>query len=347
MMYDIHFILPISACRPEYAVRIPDFKNYGLLNVKDKKCLVTFLVGTETLECNGGWREKVDVEIVPSVFDDAAQKVYDYLAEAKCKARWTAKIDDDSVTDVSNLVDNLDANFGDANLYLCANLNREEPGQMNIEKKILDELGIAWHRNKQPVWHEIEASVVSSRAFNSIASSQVAQQFLKKRAFVKGGVTDIAWAIAARLAGVAIVDCYYLSRYPLVGNFSFFGGGLNHIHLIKRHAFGFSDRSNNNALEFIEKRLNNTSKHVQDLTNQEYLLSVPGRLIAIVKFDESGKVDGATHPNESVWMIDDNKLKIYNHEGNATSEYPLTNLNKLQGRFLQNDSVMMLQKLAT
>ena len=70
-MYDINFVLPISVSKDIYSQRLIDFKKFGILNIKDKKVLVTLLKGTETIsDFDIGWKENVTVEIISSEYND-------------------------------------------------------------------------------------------------------------------------------------------------------------------------------------------------------------------------------------------------------------------------------------
>ena len=53
---------------------------------------------------------------------------------------------------------------------------------------------------------------------------------MKRRAKIEDGYTDYALACAARISKIYPIDAYFLSRHPLIGDLTIFGGHLAHIH---------------------------------------------------------------------------------------------------------------------
>ena len=112
-MYDLEIVLPITRKREVYLRRLRDFKKYGLLNIGDRKIALRLLIGTEDAgDVASGWPEGVDVFVAKGDVDQVASKLYKfYVGRNKSEwdtSRWFMRVDDDSVTDVSELITRLD-----------------------------------------------------------------------------------------------------------------------------------------------------------------------------------------------------------------------------------------------
>lgn len=352
-MHDINFVLPISVSKDIYSQRLIDFKKFGIINVKDKKVLVTLLKGTETIDnFDIGWQDNVTVELISSEYNDVIQKTYDYFANLNApKARWTAKIDDDSFNDVSSLVDNLDKNFLNKDVYVCCYLNKVDY-QLHVEKKSLIELGYKeWITPEVSLWHEWEASFISKDCLLKIINNKDSVELLKMRSKVSGGVTDACLAFAARIAGLAMADAHFVTNMPLIGHFSGLGGCYNHIHFVSRLSGGLHHSGEKNghfAFDFFRRLVEKDYdvKVYDNFLNQEYLFmgkdSVP---LGVFNFKENGLVYGKKHENEFLWCIKDDKFLFLNSRGVPTGEFLIENGKVEKGTSLITHSDIFLRKL--
>lgn len=351
-MYDINFVLPISVSKDIYSQRLIDFKKFGIINIKDKKVLVTLLKGTETIsDFDIGWREDVAVEIISSEYNDVIQKTYDYFANLNApKARWTAKIDDDSFNDVSLLVDNLDKNYLNKDVYVCCFLNKVDY-QLHVEKKALIELGYeTWITPEVSLWHEWEASFISSDCLFKIINNENSIKLLKMRSKVPGGVTDACLAFSARIAGLTPVDAHFVTNMPLIGHFSDLGGCYNHIHFVSRISGGLHSNEKNGYLAFdffrIIKEKDYDIDVYNDFLNQDYLFSGKDNApLGVLSFKENGLVYGKKHENEFLWCLKDNKFLFLNSRGVPTGEFIIENSKVTKGTSLITHSDIFLRKL--
>lgn len=351
-MYDINFVLPTSARKDIYCQRLIDFKKFGIINIKNKKVLITLLKGTETINSlDKDWPDNVEVEIIPSVYDDVVQKTYDYFACLKSpKARWTAKIDDDSVNDVSNLVDNLDVNYLNKDVYVCCFLNRVDY-QLHVEKRGLTDLGYShWITPEISLWHEWEASFISKECLEKLLNNKDSISLLKIRSQSPGGVTDACLAFAARIAGLTPVDCHFATHQPLVGHFSLIDGCYNHIHFVSRISGGLhaGEKNGHFAFDFLriilEKDYDETV--YKEFLDQEYVfLGKDNTPLGVLCFKENGLVHGKKHDNESLWIIKNNKLLFLNNRGIPTGEFPIENGKVFEGFSIASNSPIYLRKL--
>lgn len=237
-MYDLEIITPVSV-QTEYALRLDFFKKYGLLNIGDKKVLLTLLVGTASKAAVGShW--PCETRIIHSRTDCLAAKTYEaYASFEKPQARWTAKFDDDSVTDVSALVDLLDERYDHTReYYLVTELHKDMfPTERNLMKK----LGYGhWFkvRKEEPfhILHEVEGSVMSHAAFQRILSDEMAMKLIKMRStLIDNGPlheypNDVCLSAAAQMCKIYPVESFILARHAVVGNFTLFGGSVAHLH---------------------------------------------------------------------------------------------------------------------
>ena len=236
--YDIQFIVPICLFQ-KYKKRFLYFKKNGLFNIENRKVLLTLLCETNDTElCCKDWDINIDVELIHCPHNQESAKVYYYFdkfQESRLhEVRWVAKIDDDSLTDVNDLVSRLDE-FGDyqKEFYFAAEiLNNIEPEELHL----IREFKLDWWFNKQIegpyVSHEVEGSFVSQKAMQTIYQNEQSRNFLKKRAEIHHGYTDIALACAARICKIYPLETPFLTTNSLIGDFSFFGGRLSHIHFV-------------------------------------------------------------------------------------------------------------------
>lgn len=301
MKYDIEIVIPVSFKAP-YGKRIQDFKKYGLLNIKDKKVLLTLLIGTETNKIEENWPDNVDVNIVSSDSDHEVSKVYLYFSNYKDQqARWIAKFDDDSINDISNLVNKLDEDFDHAGDYYI--ITEFRPEQHRQEDDILKSLGYGrWFNPSCTIWHELEGSVLSHSALTKITNNESAVNFMKKRAKIEEGYTDYALACAARISKIYPIDAYFLSRHPLIGDLAIFGGHLTHIHDI-------SHDKNEYCLDLLIRMMNKNvgsgSEIYPEIVNKEFVYR-NWKGLQEIKLREDGIIERAG--DAKIWHIKSNGL---------------------------------------
>ena len=136
-MYDISFIMICSTnctAKADYKKRITLFKEHGLLNIKDKKIKLFLLISSNDIirDIEEGWN--YDVEIVKSSYDHVAHKFHKFYADLTkdfvSQSRWFMQLDDDSMTNVSDLVDRLDKDYNYKDKYNIT--GTKEPIDNNI-----------------------------------------------------------------------------------------------------------------------------------------------------------------------------------------------------------------------
>lgn len=254
-MYDIEFTIPVLAWG-KYRQRLLDMPKYGFINNGDKKTLVTLLCGPYDTIPDLEWEPGIEVQKIHSPFNDAAQKIYDYfITKFQNNSRWVAKVEDNSLNDISNLVNNLDNDFDwQRDFYLTADLTLQTH---EIETKLLNQLGYNW-----PVlYHEVEAAVLSYTAMHRLLDTPAALQLLQMRAEIPHGNKDLCLAYAARICKI----------YPIAANCMTSSPKLNEL-LAGRHNH-ICSLSDKQLLEWKTIKDNSTSKEITELCSRQYVYS--------------------------------------------------------------------------
>ncbi len=167
--HDIEFIVPVSTIG-KYNERMLNFLKYGLLNIKNKKTLLTLICAEHEKDAvisSSSSYKTTDLQIITNIHNHCASKVYFYLSTYNPNnARWTAKIDDDSLNDVSTLVDKLDKNFDHTrDYYIVPNLIGDFPRE---EVDLVNKYELSDPHFK--IQHEIEISITSQSTMQKILS---------------------------------------------------------------------------------------------------------------------------------------------------------------------------------
>ena len=308
--YDLELILPVCN-KNQYGRRLADFKKYGLLNIKDKKVRVDLLVGPEKFRENPkeGWPSGVDVTVVVEKQTPETAKIYNYLstwtAEDALRSRWFAKFDDDSINDLSHLVDMLDLEYDHQREYYIVTEFRHE--QHKYEDNLLRKMGFErWFRQRNPLWHELEGSVASQAAMKRIVENKTAMKFMKERSKILEGYSDYCLACAARICKIYPSDAYFLSKDPQIGQFSMLGGHLAHIHTISHdrapHAFDLLQRMLNKTMHSS----NGQGKRLyEQVLNRDFVFKRDSLdKIAMIHLSPNGIIEH-NNSEERIWHITD------------------------------------------
>jgi hypothetical protein len=239
-MYDIEFHLAVTPSIDSYLQRFLDFKKYGLINIKDKNVKLKLLVGSEAypLEAVQDW--PVELEVVKHNFptSDLLSKLYNYCPTIDPEsARWFSRLDDDSITDISGLVDNLDKEYDhEREYYILSPFQGSTEGKVReTDVKLACDFGYAhWFYGPEEWYpiHEIEFCGISQSAIRRMLTTQISRDFLIARGKIWDGYGDIALAYAARMCKIYPTVSWFISHEPRIMEFSAFGGHLNHVHYL-------------------------------------------------------------------------------------------------------------------
>lgn len=332
-IYDLEIMVPVSSYGV-YAKRAEDFKQYGLVNNKYIKTKVKFLVGPKDTFPDINFRENVDFEVFYCKNHSAVQKIYEYylsLTEEQLNTtRWFAKVDDDSITDIAGLVENLDDEFDwEKEYYIVTELNYDYHG---FEIQLLKEFGYEkWFLpGSMPILHEWEMCVVSQVAMKKILLNEITKQFFKRRILSAQGPGDVALAAVARIQKIHIVKANFISKNPDLKFFSAFGGALNHIHFISHDKNG---HLMNIFKDFVDKKENLIGKEqtfnlvgktyafwrkITNVITEDGPLILDCELITTLRINKYGFLE-AHHNNESFWEFKNNKLYFLDQNFNPTA----------------------------
>ena len=186
---------------------------------------MTYLTGSESVPSGlkDNWR--VSFRTYPGSSEKESGKLYGFLADqAISDAKWYARFDDDSYTDVCGLLKNLERFNCDDPWYFTTTLRKEinEHDQLVLEKHaphLADGFG-----------HEVEGCVISRQAMKQIMNSEKAKNMFSMRAEIEIGYCDVCLAAAAIISGVQPIKAEFLTHHKHVDLFSLEGGPINHIH---------------------------------------------------------------------------------------------------------------------
>tara|TARA_Y100000310_G_C20692907_1_gene823528 strand:+ start:521 stop:1672 length:1152 start_codon:yes stop_codon:yes gene_type:complete len=315
--YDIHIVIPVSACKKKFADRIDFIKDYGLQNYKNTKFYVTLLIGTEDIKVDQkDW--PFEIETASGKFDHPAPKIYQYFADYPIKqaekARWIAKIDDDALTDVDGLVFMLDRDYewkGD--YYICTDVAPPYGAPYYFEyRRILIDLGYGhWmcrnnsKSDKVDLVHEIEGCMMSQPCLKKILNHPDAIELLKRSDIEDGGFGDHCLAFGARMCKIYPLDSPFLTRWPCVNEFSVFGGRYFHVHHVSPDQPAYHDlqglmNEKETSLSLKDIKITKTK-----ILNKKWLFGRVGwgNLCNGISFDPDGKILNPCWRNEDSWEI--------------------------------------------
>jgi hypothetical protein len=238
--YDLEIVM--LSCK-KLNSRLCDFKKYGILNIKEKSIKINVILSNseEITDIEKNWPKGVDINVIRYSNPNYAQNIHKFFLEydLSSNSRWIMKLDDDSTTDISGLINNLDTFYNyEEPYYLASSCSKFMGPEYWIAYKYLDEM--EEHGSLLfSLRHEIECSVISKKAINKILKNPKCINLLKKRSELERGATDVVLALASSIAKIYPIDCPFLTHLPALRDFSLLPGGFkNHIHLISRNLDG-------------------------------------------------------------------------------------------------------------
>ena len=268
-------------------------RKYCLLNIKKRQVRVKLLVGPREKfsgeDLTSEWPQNVTVEVVNTPYLTAAQKIAYYYTQLTddeiTSAKWHAKIDDDTLNDVSHLMWHLEDEFdyNDKN-YIVTELKIELE---DVERNILTKMGFDRWNHNEIIKHEFEGCFVSQAAMKAIKENEKAQEYLGYRVVNSDGYGDQPVGIALKFCKTFAIDSRFLSPFGELNNFSLFGGRLAHLHF-------FSGRSKDHAecYDFATSMINCSEKN-QELKNQiiynKYICNSNPEQRATIYFEQNNK----------------------------------------------------------
>ena len=261
-MYDLEILVPAEA---NLQKRFEDFKRWGLQNIGDCKIKLVLAAskGNDIAIFKSGWPEGIDVEILETPYKHVAQRIYYYYDNLKPDAaKWYLRIDEDSLNDISGLMNHLNDLFDYTREYhIVGEINYDI---QQLEKDLLCEIGFShWYgKSNEGPPHEHEASITSLAAMKRILECDKAKEYLKLRKQIPNGYGDHGLCFCARMVKIHPISAKFLTINPDIINFSIFGGRYNHIHWVSRE-------KNPGIIQWLETKDEQKSKLFE---NQSFLL---------------------------------------------------------------------------
>ena len=314
-MYDIEFHLAVCPSDERYLQRFLDFKKYGLTNIKDKKVKLKLLVGSEKYpsEAVKDWPVEIDVIKHNYPTPSLLPKLYDYCSNIDFNsARWYSRLDDDSITDVSGLLGNLENDFDHEREYYLISpfFGAIEDDVRNTDIKLACDFGYShWFVGPDESYplHEVEFCAVSQAAIRRILTTEITKNFLKERTRIWRGYGDIALAYAAKMCKIHLIVVPFITHEPSLCDFTGFSGHLvNHIHWMAYD-------SNHNLFDMWKRYVDKTI-----CTDEEWQL-LSDKVFSYnskkIKFNYNGTVAG------KFWYLEDDFLTLTTCDGKKCNCY--------------------------
>lgn len=339
--FDIEFVVPLCLKEEKYVRRAETFLKYGLINVGNKRTLLTLICFESELDAVESLvrsHYKSEVRFVTSTDHHPAVKYYQYLSKySPDTARWMAKVDDDSITDVSTLVDKLDQHYDyERDYHIISAPARKESGGIEITLMRKYDLFSSDYTHT----HEWEISVTSNQTMKRIAANKTASQLLADRAKISSGYCDQSLAIAAKMCKVYPTECSFITYHPYIGMFSYFGGHMTHIHFV-------SPDKNSHCLQYVKNKIDDKFERESDreihdaMKDKEFFFTADKIQGSIIKLSEKGKIINETNPivgkplplptsmmmNDYLWTIRNGDLEFLGMEGKVTTVFKQANIN--------------------
>lgn len=309
-MYDIEILVPADTNKPHIVERLNDFKKFGLYNVQNNKVRLVFAVAKNNNyeQLLHGWSEGIDVEICETPYENICQRIYYYYADfiKPDTAKWYFRIDEDSLTDISETIKKLDRDFDFEKEYHIGTAFNEHV--THIDQKIAKTLGFEHFYEITGPLHEVEMSMTSNAAMKTILNNPKSKKYFSMRKLFDEGYGDHGLAIAARMNKIHPVEIDWISHEPHLWNFSIFAGSLTHVHHVTR-------KNQPQLFEFLD--IFSSEKSIETgCLNGEYLLKQKeenGKENAIwIKIQDQYIFDGNTNKKiGSLCLFEDGKIILF------------------------------------
>lgn len=319
---DIHYDINIAVLIhyvAKYKKRISPFKKFGLLNTNAHKVHVTLLGSVGDWKSRSGiladWPQDCDVTLLEMSSIYPIPKIHGYymwLKDSKLQARWHMRIDDDSLTDVDNLLKYVDVHFGNLPVHV---MTSPHDGRHNAKALAdhLEYLNISIPSYRR----EYESSITSASGMQKVFAHENAMKFIESsgRAIKKPG--DQALAFAMHIAKVAVANNKYASKNFKPTELTIAGGGLHHIHYV--------NWSNTHFVELLDAMLHGKTQGIDPDVFKMHIGRpmdfgrIPGSPFTRLTLLHDGSIDGGADENEMCWRYDTSLLMFTKPNGLVTT----------------------------
>jgi hypothetical protein len=238
-LYDL-IVITFTSCTGHFAQRLEAFARYGLVNFGNRRVKHIMLHSGAPIPKTLLRRWPCECQVIQHEKNQVNVKICGFFAEhgpsLLDEARWIAKWDDDSVTDIDGLLENLDGEFNwNDPLYLIAD---QVCGIDDPMRQVLRTMGFdRWIRRaahgKFLISHEWEGSILSNQGLRRMVECKVAMQFLRLcMTIARDSFGDQSLALAARMAKVHPIDVPFMTKDDAWEDLTIFGGRHAHIHYL-------------------------------------------------------------------------------------------------------------------
>ena len=295
-MYDLEIVLAVCG-KEKYATRLKEFKKNGIVSIEDKKVLLSLLVGAEEIkDADCGWPESLDVRIIKSSVNQCAAKMNYFYANYNCdNSKWIMRVDDDSVTNISHLMQELEKFDYRQPFYFTTQLIE---GDVSVEKSLLHAFD-SKHK-KKTLFHEIECCVVSNECYKKIRQNEFCLKILKIRAEIEFGFTDICLAACARECEINLTELHKITHEADVRKF--LENNVFHVHYLAPDV-------NNQQLKIIT----NKREDLKYINEKLFVCNHKQNQIGYFILRKNGIVD-SNISNLNFWTIEESNIGFYNEE---------------------------------
>ncbi|MEI8270181.1 MAG: hypothetical protein WCG45_02330 [bacterium] len=330
-MYDLEIIMPVDLSNEIIKRRFDDFIEWGFFNHEQLKIKLFFMASNDTKEedlkkLENSFPENFETSSIITPYKHVSQRIIYYYSDIikPDTAKWYMRIDEDSLTDLGSLMNNLENEFDHTrDYYIVGEINREI---VPIERKILSFLGfncfynkIQGHDLRDAPAHEFEVSITSNEAVKRILNNENCQKFFQIRKEFAEGVGDHTFCLAALIEKIYPISVRFLTYHPNATQFSIFGGIHNHIHHLS------FDR-NPEFLRWLKSiKKGENEELVKEITSEEnlYFLNWYGRSDkSWISFNKNGRIEKNMNVSDifkkeivGIWAINKNgQLTVFMNE---------------------------------
>jgi len=316
--YDLNLAI-LTHCTNGNWERISAMKRLGAVNPGRFKVHITLLVNPGDFgyleELKKGWICTDDLTVLEMPSPHPVPKIngyYLWLMRCGLSARWHGRVDDDSITDISEALTYLDKCHGRKAVHVATSPLRHEIGPLFIP--YLLQKGI--FLNSTSI--EYESSFTSDSAMSKIFSDQRALSMIIETGRLFQTPGDRALALAAHLADVPVVANEHATWKFLPEDLSFLGGNLHHIHYVPW--------KNREFVEILGPFVASSSRGL-DRRQLESILGWPlcfhiGRQSsAVLTLAHDGEVIGGGEIDVAKWIFDGGRLSLASSSGVVISTF--------------------------
>lgn len=318
--YDLEFIIPVCF-KPKYLERFRYFAKKGILNIKNHKILINFLVGQEQMPDDFySFPDNVEVRIIKSELNHETSKLYDFYYNYKNfnQSKWIVRIDDDSFTNVDGLIKKLEIINPNREYYF---IGQHTTGSMKVTIDIL-----AKHNLLHKLYdheHEVEIAVISNEAYKNTIENY--REILKERSKIEAGYTDQLFCLLAKTLGIFPINMRFLTASPMIDRF--IREQLVHIHGISY------DKKCGNLFDIFWNIIN--LENNKEICKYDFIL-VDNNKVLSIKLLEKGLVICNDRTKFHYWNFNNGSLTLYSAQGHKIHEFVNFNMEVKNFDFLQD-----------